>query len=351
MELREIRERIDCIDREIVSLLEARMELSIRSGRFKERVDDPGREAEIMARLEALSCDLVEAEFRKRILRSIMDEGKRLQREHGRLVAFQGEHGAYGEMAARRLSPGGVYIPCVEFADVFKGVEEGYFDLGAIPVENLIAGSVSQPNDLLVSTKLRIAGEANVAVNHCLVAPRGTDYRQVRMVYSHPQALAQCHGFIRRNRLEPRPYYDTAGAAKMIAKEAPFGAAAIASRLAAELYDLDVIKTGIEDDERNFTRFVMISKEPHGGGGDKCSIVFATRHEAGALFSVLGLFAKAGINLTRISSAPRRSDPGNYDFFCDFEGSDRDERIRAIISEISEKAVHFNFLGCYPAAR
>jgi len=351
MELKDLRERIDRIDRDIVELLDERMELAIRSEKFKERIDDPEREREIMARLEALNCDLVEAEFRKKILRSIMEEGKRLQREHGKLVAFQGEHGAYGEMAARRLSPESVYVPCIEFADVFKGVEEGYFDLGAIPVENLLAGSVSQPNNLLIDTKLRVSGEVNVDVNHCLVAPKGTDYRQVHMVYSHPQALAQCHGFIVRNKLEPRPYYDTAGAAKMIAKENPFGAAAIASRLAAEIYDLEVIKTGIEDDEGNFTRFLMISKEPYQDEGDKCSMVFATKHEAGALFSVLRLFSDAGINLTRIASAPRRSDPGNYNFFCDFEGSDRDGKVKAILSKISENTVHFNFLGCYPQAR
>lgn len=351
MELKDIRKRIDKLDRDIVEILEERMEFSIRSEKFKDDIDDPSREKEVMARLEALNCDLVQADFRKRVLRTIMEEGKRLQKERGKLVAFQGEHGAYGEMASRAMAPGSVYIPCIEFTDVFKGVEEGYFDLGAVPVENLIAGSVSQPNNLLIDTSLRVVGEINVSVNHCLVAPRGTDYRSVHMVYSHPQALAQCHGFIARNKLEQRPYYDTAGAAKMIAKENPFGAAAIASSLAAELYDLDIIKTGIEDKEGNFTRFLMLSKEPYEGEGDKCSIIFATKHEAGALFSVLSLFADASVNLTRIASAPRPQDPGNYNFFCDFEGSDRDETIKDILSKISDNTVHFNFLGCYPRAR
>ncbi len=351
MELKKIRERIDGIDRGLFELIEERMELSVRTEKLKGEIDDPEREREVMARIESLGCDLVEKDFRKRLLRTIIDEGKRLQKEHGKLVAFQGEHGAYGEMAARRLSPAGVYIPCAEFADVFKGVEEGYFDLGAIPVENVLAGAVSQPNNLLIETKLRVVGEIDVAVNHCLVAPRGTDYRQVHMVYSHPQALAQCHDFIVRNKLEPRPYYDTAGAARMIAKETPFGAAAIASDLAAEIYDLDVIKRGIEDREGNSTRFLLISKNPHAGEGNKCSIVFATKHEAGALFTVLKLFSDAKINLTRISSAPRRSDKGNYDFFCDFEGSDKEARVKEILSQISKHAVHFNFLGCYKAAK
>ncbi len=350
MDLSQIRRRIDKIDREIVGLLEERMELAVRSVKFKDKVDDPEREREVMAKLEALNCDLVQAKFRQALLRTIMEEGKRLQASHGDLVGFQGEHGAYGEVASRSLAPGGVYIPCPEFPDVFAGVEEGYFDLGVVPVENSLEGSVTQPNELLIDTRLKVVGEVSVPIDHCLVAPEGSDYRQIRMVYSHPQALAQCRGFLSRNKLEPRPYYDTAGAAKMIARDRPYGAAAIASALAAELYDLSVIKRGIADSSLNSTRFVMISQQAHPEAGNKCSLVFATRHEAGRLFAILKYFADSGINLTRIASSPRRQDPGNYNFFCDFEGSDREPKVKEILEKIEKEAVHFNFLGCYPAA-
>lgn len=351
MNLKEIRKRIDHIDRGIVELLEERMELAIRSEKFKDQVNDPEREKEVMARLEALNCDLVEAAFRQKILRMIMEEGKRLQADHGLLVAFQGEHGAYGEVASRQLAPGGVYIPCLEFPDVFRGVEEGFFDLGVIPVENSLEGSVTQPNELLIETDLKIVGEISVPIDHCLLAPEGTDYRQIRMVYSHPQALAQCRGFLSRNKLQPRPFYDTAGAAKMIAQDNPYGAAAIASALAAELYDLAIIKRGIADSNLNSTRFIMISREASRQEGDRCSVVFATKHEAGRLFAILRHFADSGINLTRIASAPRRQEPGNYNFFCDFEGSDRDAKVQEILARITEEAVHFNFLGCYPGTK
>ena len=264
-------------------------------------------------------------------------------------MAFQGEHGAYGEVASRQLVPSGAYIPCLEFVDVFRGVEEGYLDLGVVPVENSLEGAVTQVNDLLTTTDLNVIGEIKVPVNHCLLATRGTDYREIRVVYSHPQALAQCRGFLLRNNLEPHPFYDTAGAAKMLAREHPKAAAAIASDLCAELYDLDVIKAGIEDGASNSTRFLLLSREPHTGKGDKTSIIFAVPHEAGKLYDVLRLFAETKINLTRIASMPLRSDPSNYSFFLDFEGSRQDDTIKTVLDKVAELTIGMKCLGSYPA--
>lgn len=351
MKLEDLRTRIDKIDRELLGLIEERMELAVRSVKFKDSIVDPKREEEVFASIDKMSLDLVDNEFRKRILAAIMDEGKRLQGEHAKLVAFQGEHGAYGEVASRRMVPNGVFVPCTEFTDVFRGVSEGNLDMGVVPVENSLEGAVTQSNELLIDTELKVIGEVNVPISHCLVAIKGTDYREIHMVYSHPQALAQCRGFIARNKLEPRPYYDTAGAAKMLAKESLFGAAAIASALSAELYDLEVIKRGIEDSEVNSTRFLLLSPRPYDGEGEKCSIVFAVEHKAGRLFAILRLFAEANINLTRISSSPRRADPGNYNFFLDFDGSDKDENVKQILARVEQDTVHYNFLGCYPVIK
>ncbi|MGD8762622.1 MAG: prephenate dehydratase, partial [Desulfobacteraceae bacterium] len=287
--------------------------------------------------------------FTKQLLKTIIDESKRLQQEDRQLVAFQGEHGAYGEVAARKLLPGGAYIPCLEFIDVFRGVEEGYLDLGVVPVENSLEGAVTQVNDLLTTTSLKVIGEVKVAVNHCLLATDVTDYREIRQVYSHPQALAQCREFLMRNKLEPRPYYDTAGAAKMLARENPKAAAAIASALSAELYNLEIIKEGIEDGPSNSTRFLLLSREPYADKGEKTSIIFATAHEAGRLFAVLQLFAEAGINLTRIASMPLRSDPDNYSFFLDFEGSDKDENVIRLLNQMQDLTISMKNLGSYPS--
>ncbi len=349
MKLNEIRYKIDRIDRELLVLLQERMGLALRSKKFKAAISDPHREEDLLARAERLNLDLVERSFTRQLLETIIQESKRLQEEDRKLVAFQGEHGAYGEVASRELVPNGAYIPCLEFVDVFRGVEEGDLDLGVVPVENSLEGAVTQVNDLLTTTDLKVVGEIKVPVKHCLLATRGTDYREIRVVYSHPQALAQCRGFLMRNKLEPHPFYDTAGAAKMLARESPKASAAIASRLCAELYDLDVIKEGIEDGSSNSTRFLLLSREAYPGPGDKTSIIFAVPHEAGKLYDVLRLFAEADINLTRIASMPLRSDPGNYSFFLDFEGSQQDDHVAAVLAKMEALAIRLKLLGSYPA--
>lgn len=348
MKLDQIRNKIDKIDRELVVLLQERMGLALRSKKFKKTVADPTREEAMIARTEQLNLDLVDRSFTAQLLKTIIEESKRLQEEDRPLVAFQGEHGAYGEVASRRLVPAGAFIPCMEFADVFQGVEEGYLDLGVVPVENSLEGAVTQVNDLLTTTGLKVIGEASVPVRHCLLSASHSDYRDIRVVYSHPQALAQCRGFLMRNKLEPRPFYDTAGAAKMLARENPKAAAAIASSLCANLYDLEIIKEGIEDGPSNSTRFILLSRAAYSGRGDKTSTIFATRHEAGSLFRVLKCFADAGINLTRIASMPLRTEPGNYSFFLDFEGDEADETVAAVMEKMAHLTTSLKHLGSYP---
>lgn len=345
----QIRKNMNKIDRELLVLLHERMGLSLRAAKFKEADAEKDEENDMLARAERLNLDLIESSFTRKLLQTIAAESHRLQDESRTLVAFQGEHGAYGEVAARQLIPEGAYIPCMEFIDVFRGVEKGYFDLGVVPVENSLEGAVTQVNDLLTTTELKVTGEVKVAVKHCLMACEATDYREIRQVYSHPQALAQCRNFLMRHKLEPHPYYDTAGAAKMLARENPRSAAAIASSLSADLYGLEIIKQGIEDGPANSTRFLLLSREPQVANGEKTSIIFAVPHKAGRLFGVLQLFADAGINLTRIASMPLRSDPGNYSFFLDFEGSGKDKRVAAVLKKVDELTIWLKHLGSYPA--
>jgi prephenate dehydratase/chorismate mutase len=349
MKLDDIRRRIDKIDRELLVLLQERMGLAIQSKKFKVKVADLKREEAVLARAERMNLALVEQSFARQLLRTIIEESKRLQEEDRQMVAFQGEHGAYGEVASRRLVPDGAFIPCLEFVDVFQGVEEERFELGVVPVENSLEGAVTQVNDLLTTTDLMVIDEVKVPVNHCLLAPHETNLGEIRVVYSHPQALAQCNRFLLDNKMEPRPYYDTAGAAKMLARENPRAAAAIASALCAELYDLEIVRTGIEDGAANHTRFLLLSKKAFVGTGDKTSIIFATAHEAGQLFNVLRLFAEAEINLTRIASMPLRSDPGNYSFFLDFEGDIQAPHVAKVMQDLDKMAIPIKCLGSYPA--
>ena len=350
MGIREIRKRIDAVDRELLALLRERMELGLRARRCKKETRDGAREAEVLERARRGSSTPLDPGFAASLFESVMAESRRLQDQAPKLVAFQGEHGAYSETAAQRLVPDGVAIPCAEFADVFAGVEQGAFDLGVVPVENLLEGAVARVDELLAGTSLVVAGELRLPIRHSLLARRGVDHRELRAVYSHPQALAQCRGFVERNGLEPRPYYDTAGAARMLACEAPHGAAAIASAACAELYGLDVIKEEIEDSPHNATRFLLLSASP-AASGDKCSIVFSTAHEAGQLHAALGLFAREGVNLTRVASLPMRDSPGAYRFLVDFEGSAEEPRVKRILDALQERTLTLRFLGCYPAGR
>jgi prephenate dehydratase len=349
MKLNEISSKINKIDRELLVLLQERMGLALRSNKFQESSDDTQSEENVLERVNRMNLDLIKSSFSRQLLKTIIDESKRLQDEDRHLVAFQGEHGAYGEVASRKLMPTGAYIPCLEFIDVFRGVEDGHFDLGVVPVENSLEGAVTQVNDLLTTTDLKVIGEVKVVVNHCLLATEDTDYREIRVVYSHPQALAQCREFLMRNKLEPRPYYDTAGAAKMLARENPKASAAIASALCSELYDLEIIKEGIEDGPSNSTRFLLLSRDASTAKSDKTSIIFAVAHEAGQLYGVLQLFAEAKINLTRISSMPLRSDPSNYSFFLDFEGSEEDAHVAEVLHKMSKMTISLKNLGSYPA--
>lgn len=349
MDIQDLRRQIDQIDFELIALLKTRMEVALKTKKFKTDIKDSGREDEVIQSVKGYSeaFGLLPPDFSEQLFRRIIEESKKLQAKGYLLAGFQGEHGAYSEVAARRYNSKLAYIPCVEFADVFEGVEDGHLDVGVVPVENSLGGAITQVNELLIETPLSIIAEIRVPVHHCLLTLPETDYREIRVVYSHPQALTQCRDFLNRNHLEPRPYYDTAGAAKMISAKRPKAAAAIASTLCAEMYNLEIIKEDIEDHEENTTRFLVISKNVAEQTGRKCSIIFSAAHRAGSLFEILRVFAENRINLTRIESMPNREDPGNYYFFLDFEGNNADEKIQKALEDIQKNTMMYKFLGCY----
>jgi prephenate dehydratase/chorismate mutase len=347
MDLKDIRKSIDATDYEIVKLLNRRMEYALRLKRLKSSVTEPGREDEVLAHVRSYSHDVVEPEFLEQLYKAIMAESRRIQEKGLRLIGFQGEHGAYSEVAAYSYGSSFVSIPCSSFHEVFREVESGQLDCGIVPVENSLEGPVNEANDLLVETNLRIVGEVTIPIHHALLALPEQDYRDLRTVYSHPQALGQCRGFVARHKLEARPFYDTAGAAIMLREQKPAATAVIASRLCAELYHLEILKENIEDNDSNKTRFVVLSKHAEPEDGNKCSIIFSVTHRPGGLFSVLKVLSDARINMTRIESRPLRNDPGSYAFFVDLEGSDRDERIASALEAIRTSSTSYKFLGCY----
>jgi prephenate dehydratase/chorismate mutase len=350
MDLDDIRKKIDTIDFEILKLLNSRMEFALRTKKFKTAITDEKRESEVLDYIQKHSQGLIEPQFCKRLFLEIISESKRLQGEKLQLIGFQGEHGSFSEIAARRYNPGLIYISCTEFREIFEAVETGLLHLGIVPVENTMDGTMTGVNEFLINTELQIISEMTLPIQYCLLALPGTSRDEIRVVYSHGQALSQCQGYLVRHNLEGRPYHDSAGAAKMLLRERPKASAAIASRFAADYYNLSVLEEGIEDISGNFTRFLILTRAGGLQEGNKCSIAFTTEHRAGALFRVLKEFSDEGINLTRIESMPNRRDPGNYLFFLDFHGSVRDANVQRALQRVREVTDLMKFLGCYTEA-
>ena len=350
MQLDDIRKRINTIDFEILKLLNSRMEYAIRTKTLKPSVADATREDEVIGYIERHSRGLIEPEFCRKLFSKIIAESKRLQTEDCKLIGFQGEHGSFSEVAARLFDPELIYISCGEFRETFEAVESGVLDLGIVPVEQTLGGAFTEVNDSLINTDLMIVGEIKLPVSYCFLVLPDTDPEEVRVVFSHRQALAQCQGYLREKNLDTRPFYDSAAAARMLVKERPEASGVIASSFAAEFFNLEILDEGIEDHHGNISRFLILSKEEAEGPGNKCSIIFVGEHRAGALFKVLKEFADAEINLTRIESLPSRNIPDNYVFFLDFQGSAQDPKVKRVLKRVEELSLVYKFLGCYPAA-
>ncbi|HZH02810.1 MAG TPA: prephenate dehydratase [Myxococcaceae bacterium] len=265
------------------------------------------------------------------------------------IVAFQGEPGAYGEEALRRLFGDVQTLPCPSFAQVFEAVTTGRAEQGVLPVENSHAGSITDNYDLLLGHDLFITGEVQLRVRHCLLAVKGQTLDEVRKVYSHAQALMQCEIFIQQKKLEAIAESNTAAAAKRVAAARVPGTAAIASRGAARLYDLEILAEGIETNPNNFTRFVSVSVTPSPRAEKtRTSVVFMTANVPGSLHQALGAFASRRLNMTKLESRPSRKVPWEYVFYLDFDGHAEEVQARAALSELQGYTSFRRVLGSYP---
>lgn len=263
-------------------------------------------------------------------------------------VAFQGEPGAYGEIAALDYFPKAKLLPAKSFQTVFEILESGKADFAVVPIENSIEGSINETYDLLLKTSMVVYGEIYQRIRHCLIANPGTSNSEITAAYSHPQALAQCRAYLQKKGLEPIPTYDTAGAVKLVKQEKMMQAAAIASKRAANLYGMRILEESIEDKKNNYTRFLILSKaQSKPTGHDGTSIIFSVRHTPGALYDILKEFAKRRINLTKIESRPTKEVPWEYNFYVDFEGHSHDKEIRELINAVKKKTLFIKILGSY----
>lgn len=268
-------------------------------------------------------------------------------------IAYQGEPGAFSEAAARKFRADVETVPCPAFEDVFEEVERGRATLGVLPIENSIGGTIHRNYDLLIRHELRIVGEVELPVVHALVALPGTEIGHVKTVYSHPQALAQCDRFLRGlTGVEVVATYDTAGSAKLIRERNLTTAAAIASERAAEVFELQVLRSGIQDFADNVTRFLILGRgstadDSRVPDADKTTIVFALPNSPGALFKALSVFALREIDLTKLESRPIPGRPWEYLFYADLAIGAHELKCGRALTHLAEFATSLRTLGSY----
>lgn len=268
-------------------------------------------------------------------------------------VVIQGEAGSFSHEAARRMVAGCTVVPCARSIEVFDHVESGEVPVAVIPIENTLAGTVTEHADLLLARDVFIQREFHLRIVHNLIAPKGVKKADLKRALSHPVALDQCRDFFRKNpHIQATPFYDTAGSVKHVVENRMKDAAGIAGRHAASVYKARILMAGIEDDKRNFTRFFLIrrgDKRRVLPAANKTSIAFGLKNVPGALYKALRVFADRDISLSKIESRPMRGRPWEYVFFADFLRGD-DKLARGALLQLKTVADMVKVLGIYPAA-
>ncbi len=369
-DLSDLRDDLDAVDRRLVQALADRQRLvtdvaAVKAGDDALPIQDPDREHDLLARVQALAEDAgVDGYFASTLFRQILRHSVQFQavRQRGEAealrVAYQGDPGCYSHSAARRhFAPvgGAAFQGARTFGAAIDALQRGDADRAVLPVENTTAGPIAGVYDLLTEPGLHIVGEEVVKVEHCLLALDGVRLADVARVGSHPQALAQCSLFLAGlDGVRVDAEDDTAGAARLVAASGDRTRAAIAGEDAAALYGLQVIKRHVANRKENYTRFLVVAAEPLAHDArlpHKTSLVVSTDHSGGALVRVLGAFDAAGLNLTKLESRPSPTAPFEFLFYIDLEGGMHDERVRQSVGAAAGQAASLRVLGSYPIFR
>ena len=355
MSLEDLRKKIDDTDAEITRLIAERIRITQEVGAWKKEegvlIEDVDRERIVLENIRSYAREeKVSPEDMENIYRQVITASKRIQ---GVRVAFQGEAGAYSEEAAYRFFGSLAQTrPCKSLEDVFKAVQQEEVPFGIVPVENSLEGSINQTYDLLLNSNLKVSGEIEMRIVHCLIVNPGVSLHSIKRVYSHPQALAQCQAFLKHMGYELIPTYDTAGSVKMIKEAGIADSGAVASARAAEVYGMNIVAREIEDNQNNFTRFFILSeRDCPRSGRDKTSIVFSVSHKPGALYGAIKEFAARDVSLTRIESRPTRQKPWEYNFYLDVDGHREDTVVEQALASLEKTSLFVKVLGSFPRAK
>jgi chorismate mutase/prephenate dehydratase len=350
MSLEEIRRRIDQIDSEIIRLLNERARSAMEIGKIKDQANThiyaPAREQQIFGQIVAKNGGPLSNDALKSIYKEIISASRSLEKPL--TVSYLGPLATFAHLAAQqKFGSSTTYLPARTITDVFLDVQKRRADYGVVPIENSTEGIVSHTLDMFMESDLKIFSEVMLEVSHNLMS--NNQLSDIKKIYSHPQALAQCRKWLEANlpHAELVATSSTAQAAELAEKDP--AAAAIASELASEIYHLNLLVRRIEDSPNNFTRFLIIGHSvAERGGHDKTSLMFSIKHRAGALSEVLKVFSSHGINLTRIESRPSRQQAWEYVFFVDLEGHIDDPPVAQALEEVAECCIFLKSLGSYP---
>ncbi len=349
--LKKFRNQIDAIDEQLLALVNERAKLAGKIGNLKGngQIYRPEREAQVLRRLLAHNSGPLSDEAVTAIFRGVISNCRTLEKELS--VAFLGPLGTFSEEAANKQF-GGLTAPvqCSSIDEVFRMVESGKADYGVVPVENSTEGAIGRTLDLLMQTSLKVCGEVELAIHHCLLS-KVKKMADIRRVYSHAQSLAQCHEWL--NSHLPDVERIATGSNSQAAELARNNdkSAAIASKRAGEIFDIKALEENIEDDSRNTTRFLVISTHDVAPSGrDKTSLVMAAKNEPGAMVELLAPLAKHKVSMTKFESRPSKMGMWEYVFFVDIEGHHQDGIVIRALTELQLKASLFKVLGSYPVA-
>ncbi len=352
--LKQLRDKIDAIDNELLNLINTRAELAQEIGHRKNGATyRPERESQVLSRLQQLNPGPLSNERITQLFIEIISACRAM--EEPLTVAYLGPQGTFSEEAVvKRFGNTVLTLPCHSIDDVFREVESGTASYGVVPVENSTEGAVGRTMDLLLQTSLTVCGEIELSVHQCLMAQQA-DLATIQKIYSHPQSFAQCLGWLNTHlpNLQAIARIDTASnadAARLAAADKH--AAAIAGKKAADVFGLTICAKNIEDDPNNTTRFLVIgAQQVSASGKDKTSIVISTSNRPGAIHDLLAPFARYQVSMSRLESRPSRKGLWEYVFFIDIEGHQENENIAKALEELRNKATFLKILGSYPAAQ
>ncbi len=349
--LKKLREEIDKIDLKLLDLLNLRAELVKEVVKEKEKrnmnIFDPSREKKIIERLKKNNKGPLKENDIEIIMEAIFKIFRGI--ESPIRVAYLGPEGTFTHQAAlKTFGEKDIYIPCKTIEQVFIEVEKGRADYGVVPIENSTEGIVTHTIDMFMESELKITSEIFLSIHHYLLSSEKS-LKNIKKIYSHPQAISQCQKWIEENLpgVKIIETESTSKAAKRVKREKKSGA--IGSEIAAKIYKLNILAEKIEDFRENMTRFLVIGKEiPERSGNDKTSVLFSIKDRVGALHDMLLPFKENGINLTRLESRPSKKKAWDYVFFVDFIGHKDDENVKEALKKLEENSIFLRILGSYP---